>query len=107
MLLWGEGSREDQPEQRGSGPSSSAARSWGSGFSVRSLIRKVHIYAGLFTFCHLVIYGIAGLVSRFSRNPRNLRSHVLPTPLLSAFTCNRRCFSIHPRTDTITRSAAA
>src|SRR5216684_5352228 len=45
--------------------------------------------------------------SRFSRNPRNLRSHVLPTPLFLAFTCSRRCFSIHPCTDSITRSPAA
>src|ERR1035437_8137792 len=34
--------------------------------------------------------------TRFSRNPRNLRSQTLPTPLLVAFTCSRSCFSIHP-----------
>ena len=33
---------------------------------------------------------------RFSRNPRNLRSQTLPTPLLVAFTCSRSCFSIQP-----------
>jgi uncharacterized iron-regulated membrane protein len=30
---------------------------------MRSLIRKIHIYAGLFAFCHLLIYGIAGLTA--------------------------------------------
>ena len=30
---------------------------------MQSLIRKLHIYAGLLTFAHLMVYGIAGLVA--------------------------------------------
>jgi hypothetical protein len=36
---------------------------------VTNLIRKLHIYAGLFTFVHLVIYGIAGLAATFHQGP--------------------------------------
>ena len=32
-------------------------------FVVRQIILKIHIYAGLLSFSHLVIYGIAGLVA--------------------------------------------
>jgi hypothetical protein len=37
--------------------------------SVTNLIRKIHIYAGLFTLSHLIIYGIAGLVPTFQHGP--------------------------------------
>jgi hypothetical protein len=36
---------------------------------VTNLIRKIHIYAGLFTFAHLMVYGIAGLVATFQHGP--------------------------------------
>ena len=45
--------------------------------------------------------------SRSSRKPRNFRSHTLPVPLLAAFTCNRRCFSIQACIEASVRSAAA
>jgi hypothetical protein len=36
---------------------------------VTNLIRKLHIYAGLFTFAHLIIYGIAGIAATFHEGP--------------------------------------
>ena len=34
-----------------------------------NLIRKLHIYAGLFTFAHLIIYGIAGIAASIQPGP--------------------------------------
>jgi hypothetical protein len=36
---------------------------------VRSLVLKLHIYAGLLTFGQLVIYGLAGIVATFHQGP--------------------------------------
>jgi hypothetical protein len=36
---------------------------------VINLIRKLHIYAGLFTFAHLIIYGIAGIAASLHHGP--------------------------------------
>jgi uncharacterized iron-regulated membrane protein len=44
---------------------------------VTNLIRKIHIYAGLFTFAHLIIYGIAGIVPAFqhgAERPKTARA---------------------------------
>ena len=41
-----------------------------SGAGVRSLVVKVHIYAGLLTFSQLAIYGAAGLVATAHAEPR-------------------------------------
>ena len=38
-------------------------------FNVTGLIRKIHIYAGLFTFTQLIVYGIAGIVATFHAGP--------------------------------------
>ena len=44
-----------------------------------SLIRKIHIYAGLLTFAQLIVYGIAGLTATFQpglerpKNPQSIR----------------------------------
>jgi len=34
-----------------------------------AIVRKVHIYAGLLTFAHFIVYGIAGLVATFHSMP--------------------------------------
>ena len=36
---------------------------------MRQLVLKLHIYAGLLTFAHLVVYGIAGLSATFHAGP--------------------------------------
>lgn len=37
---------------------------------VREIVLKVHIYAGLLTFAHLTIYGLAGVVATVHAEPR-------------------------------------
>jgi hypothetical protein len=36
---------------------------------MQALIRRIHIYAGLLTFAHLILYGIAGLVATVQAGP--------------------------------------
>jgi hypothetical protein len=36
---------------------------------MQALVRKIHIYAGLLTFAHLILYGIAGLVATLQAGP--------------------------------------
>lgn len=56
---------------------------------MQTLIRRLHIYAGLLTFAHLIMYGIAGVVATFQpglerpKIPRAIR-HVTFTPPASA-----------------------
>jgi hypothetical protein len=38
------------------------------------IIRKVHIYAALLTFAHLMIYGIAGVVATFHTGPERSKT---------------------------------
>ena len=38
--------------------------------SVRNLLIKLHVYAGLLTFAQLTLYGVAGLVATFQHGPR-------------------------------------
>jgi len=38
--------------------------------SVRGIVIKLHIYAGLLTFAQLMIYGAAGLVATVQDGPR-------------------------------------
>jgi len=38
--------------------------------SVRPLVIKLHVYAGLLTFAQLMIYGVAGLVATVHQGPR-------------------------------------
>lgn len=41
---------------------------------MQPLIRKLHIYTGLLTFAHLIIYGIAGLVATMQPGPERPKS---------------------------------
>ena len=50
-------------------PGRRAAVRWFHPQRMQILIRRIHIYTGLLTFAHLMLYGIAGLVATMQPGP--------------------------------------
>src|SRR5256885_3745033 len=59
-------------------------------FPYTTLFRSLRHFSRTFALNLPRLSGAASICrARFSRNPRNFRSQVLPTPLFLAFTCSR------------------